>query len=567
MKVINYLQDGGQMQDISLVMKGKQRPAQGRFNPETGIYETFVPGLNPDASVAGHGARFDRNGKLIGVDAYGHNTEGGWYQTQWPSKQDSIMNANAAKEYAPQVFSQVKKQEEGGKMATDYMQEGGVTADPMQEIQALVEAAIGGDQQAQSAIKEIMQRAQQGDPQAQQYAQVIQEMMQGAQQMKCGGKAKAKKAQRGLPIKPCKCKLARVGGKIMEVDSCTGLPYKKKGGLIQYAQPGKKLEYSPITKVFGQEFVVGSDQKLYTKVGNAYVPYDTKNAAKDSALGKQLSKFAANSGYVYNGNGMYIPSGQGPTVEPERNYVPVGNNYYIGKGQLYSKLSDGSYNQIKPSTDNPYYGQYFSGQEFGQDKKYKWSPVSNVFYEVPQNSKPSKVQTTPTTPPSSAPSGATTAARGNSVSTETSGKDGHKNDSGQGSEYKSKGFFADRGLGEYQSKAARQKFVTDNKDWLNGQGFNAEGYDYSGAQNVRLAQLIQQFKNRPTPEPQAAPEPQPAPQAMPVRVNATRLIDPATQYHPVEMPLRINTLDQFRAMLDPYRHFKRGGKITQYIKD
>jgi len=60
-------------------------------------------------------------------------------------------------------------------------------------------------------------------------------MMQGAQQMKCGGKAKkAKKAQRGLPIKPCKCKLARVGGKIMEVDSCTGLPIKKKGGEINF---------------------------------------------------------------------------------------------------------------------------------------------------------------------------------------------------------------------------------------------------------------------------------------------------------------------------------------------
>jgi len=47
----------------------------------------------------------------------------------------------------------------GGKMVTDYMQEGGVTADPMEEIKTLVEDAMTGNPQAQSAIKEILKRA------------------------------------------------------------------------------------------------------------------------------------------------------------------------------------------------------------------------------------------------------------------------------------------------------------------------------------------------------------------------------------------------------------------------
>ena len=45
--------------------------------------------------------------------------------------------------------------------------------------------------------------------------------------LKCGGKAKKpKKAEKGAKAK-CGCMLKRVGGVIMEVDSCTGLPIEK----------------------------------------------------------------------------------------------------------------------------------------------------------------------------------------------------------------------------------------------------------------------------------------------------------------------------------------------------
>lgn len=116
------------------------------------------------------------------------------------------------------------------KVIVDYMQEGG-QIDPMQAIEQLVMAAMNNDQSAIQQINEIMQRAQQGDPEAQKAAQLIQQMMEQTQSMKCGGKAKkAKKAQMGLPIKKCPCQLKRIGGRIVEVDGCTGLPYKKNGG-------------------------------------------------------------------------------------------------------------------------------------------------------------------------------------------------------------------------------------------------------------------------------------------------------------------------------------------------
>lgn len=52
-----------------------------------------------------------------------------------------------------------------------------------------------------------------------------------------------------------------------------------------------------------------------------------------------------------------------------------------------------------------------------------------------------------------------------------------------------KGYFAANGLGDYQSLAARRKWIADNAEWLKGQGFS--NYDPK-KDNVRLAQLIKQ---------------------------------------------------------------------------
>ena len=75
----------------------------------------------------------------------------------------------------------------------------------------------------------------------------LQEMF--SQSMKCGGKVRTKvkkakcgkKLQEGDKIKKvstgCSCQLKKVGGRLIEVDSCTGMPIHRDGGVMKF-QPG-----------------------------------------------------------------------------------------------------------------------------------------------------------------------------------------------------------------------------------------------------------------------------------------------------------------------------------------
>lgn len=131
-------------------------------------------------------------------------------------------------------------------------QQGG-QVNPMKQLENLVKAAMAGDQEATKQIDDIMTAAQQGNPQAQKLAGAIQKIAQRLQAsqtqmakkgakieekqeddkikylrgLKCGGKAKKPtKAEKGAKAK-CGCMLQRLGGRIVEVDSCTGLPIDK----------------------------------------------------------------------------------------------------------------------------------------------------------------------------------------------------------------------------------------------------------------------------------------------------------------------------------------------------
>ena len=68
-----------------------------------------------------------------------------------------------------------KKQ--GGTMnKVNYFQKGGQTQNDVQrQVEALVEAALAGDQKATQQVNQIMQAAKQGDQQAMQLAQMIQQ--------------------------------------------------------------------------------------------------------------------------------------------------------------------------------------------------------------------------------------------------------------------------------------------------------------------------------------------------------------------------------------------------------
>lgn len=116
-----------------------------------------------------------------------------------------------------------------------------------EEILKLVKAAAEGNQEAQQQIEQIMQAAQQpgADSKLVQIAQYIMQLLQ-PESAKKGCKTKKKpliptkkcgkkveKGSFGISSKPCKCMLKKVGGTIIEVDSCTGLPYMKKGKVLK----------------------------------------------------------------------------------------------------------------------------------------------------------------------------------------------------------------------------------------------------------------------------------------------------------------------------------------------
>lgn len=162
-----------------------------------------------------------------------------------------------------------------------------------QQIVALVQAAMQGDQQAQQQIQQITQAAQQGDQQAMQIAQMIQSVMQkmqggtrvaklGAklnyikflkgqcpegfemQQFKKGGaicnKCVAKKAAEGTqittsfdPVAEFKCgrkmKKKACGGSMVKKSACgSKVKADKCGSKVESSKCGTKIESSKCGK-------------------------------------------------------------------------------------------------------------------------------------------------------------------------------------------------------------------------------------------------------------------------------------------------------------------------------
>lgn len=113
-------------------------------------------------------------------------------------------------------------QKQGGTMnRINYFQQGGAAPqqqDIKAQVTALVQAAMQGDQKATQQVNQIMEAAKAGDQQAIQIAQLMEQVikqMQGQaraakygaklsylQSLKCGGKAKAKKKEKGGRVCP-----------------------------------------------------------------------------------------------------------------------------------------------------------------------------------------------------------------------------------------------------------------------------------------------------------------------------------------------------------------------------
>ena len=135
-----------------------------------------------------------------------------------------------------------------------YLQDGGNAPQPQiseDELIQLVQAAMSGDSDAGQMLEQLMQ----ADPSIQgAVEQIVQGLQQSTQSMKCGGRVKKKemgskivKAEKAK----CGCALRKVGGRLIEVDSCTDLPVHRNGGGIAKLQtawgtiPNFSMPYNP----------------------------------------------------------------------------------------------------------------------------------------------------------------------------------------------------------------------------------------------------------------------------------------------------------------------------------
>lgn len=182
------------------------------------------------------------------------------------------------------------------------MQAGGAAqTDPQAQLEALVDEAMTGNENALKALQQIVQ----SNPQLK---NVIEQMIAAKQgggqevpaeknggevpmeqeyytpnELKCGGKVK--KGEKGLPIPSkkvtknakggCPCKLHRVGGKIVEVDSCSGMPIRrsggKVGGLIDKKEPGGGLDKLWVVSSI-ESSGKGATDRLLKKKNNNTIP-------------------------------------------------------------------------------------------------------------------------------------------------------------------------------------------------------------------------------------------------------------------------------------------------------
>jgi hypothetical protein len=122
-------------------------------------------------------------------------------------------------------------------------QNGGILSRAPKELVDLVQAAMSDEDAAQQLSQLISQR-----PELKDVVEQIATELQSPQAMKCGGSVKKKQMGDKINRKKmtakggCPCVLHKVGGKLIEVDSCTGLPVHQNGGVTKFQTPAGKLK-------------------------------------------------------------------------------------------------------------------------------------------------------------------------------------------------------------------------------------------------------------------------------------------------------------------------------------
>lgn len=304
--------DYKQLSDTSLVMPNGQSLNVQRFTVNNQPWVIY-PGKTP----ADGGSPL-----YVGTDGtnyqfYTYGPEDGYrlyqYHPALGSTEDE-KNLSKSQEVHTRAYGNDKpKKQFGGTMNyASYLQGGGAApqnAAPQvskEDIAEIITAALNGTdeikQQATAALQEMMQDASL----APLVEQVMSEM--GISSQKCGGRVK-KKALGSKLIKTqkakCGCELKKVGGRLIEVDGCTGLPVHRNGGMVRKYQSaaggpltythnwsGNRFEYNPTTSSF-----------RYSEIGTnpTWTSLDPKKI-KDMKGGTQFLAYLYNSGISNIGN-------------------------------------------------------------------------------------------------------------------------------------------------------------------------------------------------------------------------------------------------------------------------
>lgn len=195
----------------------------------------------------------------------------------------------------------------------------------------------------------VMNGQQYNDPEGQ---RVIKERRAAVVREKCGGSVKKKETGDKITRKKvmakggCSCVLKKVGGKLVEVDSCTGLPIHRNGGMVKkFQEPSEPLPYIKGDQI-KDAYLHTDGHNQYYKIYNGSLysrqtPWIGNHISSmrrmswsdlDPKVAKSMGLIAAGNGKFYKkGNdGLYTYYGDGVQFNQDQKFARIDNNTWAG---------------------------------------------------------------------------------------------------------------------------------------------------------------------------------------------------------------------------------------------
>lgn len=198
-------------------------------------------------------------------------------------------------------------------------------------------------------VKEVQELGEQASEEALLAIQYLQQLQSDQQKAKKGTKIKQKplikkktcssntlKGLKGMTSGKCPCVLRRMGGSIIEVDSCTGLPFVKKGKKVVKADKGTAGP-AGTDAWYNNTAATGTgtaNQKHYYKEGNVWKVQTYNNGAWEDAQDFDISTLNISDKPAFYQNAY--AAGYDPETgvfQNEASYNAAFNNKNIAKGQ------------------------------------------------------------------------------------------------------------------------------------------------------------------------------------------------------------------------------------------